>query len=70
MISDALKREAREAFVAYERVFIERVVRRPEWRLVPDHHEQVLATGDEARVRAYIEDLHSSRRDLEQALIV
>ena len=70
MVSEDLKRKAREAFVAYERVFVERVVRRPDWRLVADHLEHVLASGDEARVRAYIEDLNASRHDLERAVII
>lgn len=70
MVSDELKREARQAFTAYEKVFIDRVVRRPDWRLVADHLENVLASGDKARVKAYIEDLNASRRDLEHALII
>lgn len=70
MVSAELKRTAREAFVAYEKVFIDRIVKKPGWRLAATHCEQVLATGDEARVRAYIEDLNASRRDLENAVVV
>lgn len=69
MVSDDLKLEARKAFVAYERVYIERVVKKPGWHLVADHFEKVLATEDEARIRAYVDDLDASRRDLENALI-
>ena len=70
MISEELKRTVREAFVAYETVFIERIVKKPGWRLAGDHCEQVIASGDEARIRAYVEDLNVARRDLENALDV
>lgn len=70
MISEDLKLQAREAFSAYEQVFIERIVRRPGWRLVSDNLEKVLANGDEARIRAYIEDLEASKRDIEMAAVI
>ena len=70
MVSDDLKLEARKAFVAYEDVFIKRIVKKLNWHLAGDHLEQVLATGDEARVRSYIDDLHAARRDIETAVVV
>ena len=44
MISDELKTEARKAFVAYEKVYIERIAKKPGWRLAANHFEKVLAT--------------------------
>ena len=70
MITEELNEETRRAFVAYEKAFIDRVVKRTGWRLAGEHIETVLATGDEARVRAYMEDLNFARHDLESALIV
>ena len=70
MISEELKLEARRAFVAYEKVFIERIAQKPGWRLDASNLEKVLATGDEARIRAYIEDLEVTRRDIERAVVV
>ena len=70
MIPDRLRQEARNAFAAYEKVFIDRIVKKPGWHLDADHFEKVLATGDEARIRGYIDDLKAARRDLESATIV
>lgn len=68
-ISTELDEEARKAFLEYEEVFVRRIVKKPGWRLVHSYLDEVLATGNEARVRAYIDDLRAARRDLEQALI-
>lgn len=70
MISEALRTEARKAFVAYEKVFVERVAKMPGGKLDASNFENVLATDDEARVRGYIDGLNATRRDLESALIV
>jgi len=45
-------------------------VKKPSWRLAADHCERIIASGDEVRIRAYIEDLEIARRDLEEACIV
>ncbi len=52
-ISISLRREAAEVYFAYENLFIERLARRPDGKQLQD----VLDSGDEERVRAFIEDM-------------
>lgn len=70
MISDELMNQARRTFVEYERLFVERVAKRPGWKLDATHFEEVLRTGNEVRVRALIEDIEACRRDIESAVVV
>ncbi len=58
-LSESLRREAAEAYLTYESLFIERLARRPDGTQLQD----VLASGDEERVRAFIENMR--RKHLE-----
>ncbi len=69
-ISEALRREAGEAFEAYEKVLIERIVRRPGRRLVAAPLQEVLDSGDEEKARAFIDDMRRGREELLRGNIV
>ncbi|MGD9523162.1 MAG: hypothetical protein AB7N73_06835 [Gemmatimonadales bacterium] len=69
MISEQLKQEAGEAFHAYEKVFIDRIVRREGWRLDAAPLAKALDSGDEATVRAFIKDMVLGAAELRSASI-
>ncbi len=58
-ISESLRREAADAYFAYESLFIERLLRRPGGNQL----QGVLDSGDAGRVRAFIDDMR--RKHLE-----
>jgi hypothetical protein len=63
-LNDGLITEARMAFVEYEKLFVTRVARRPGDRMSAHPVEEVLATGDEEKVREYITELARLRNDI------
>jgi hypothetical protein len=65
-----LVREAREAFVDYETVYVTRVAKRPGGRLDAQRLEDVLATADEAKVRTFVEQLRMARQSLLDGVII
>ena len=69
-IDDELRREAGEAFHAYEKVSIDRIVRRPGWRLDAQPLQDVLSSGDPETVREFINDMRRGRTELLHATIV
>jgi hypothetical protein len=69
-VSDDLRREAVEAFHAYEKVVVERLMRRPEWRIDAKPLHDVLATGNEQKVREFIADVRRGRDDVLNSIVV
>lgn len=69
MITEQLKREAGNAFHEYEKVFIDRIVRREGWRLDAAPLAKALDSGDEATIRAFIKDMRLGAAELRSASI-
>lgn len=63
-VPEELKKEARQAFLEYEEVYVTRIAKRPGWKMSAQPVEEVLATGDEGKIRQYIEQLRRDRRDI------
>jgi hypothetical protein len=69
LISDDLRKDAVEAFHDYERVFIDRIVKKPGWRLDASPLHAVLLSGDEQIVKDFIGDLRQGTASLLNASI-
>jgi hypothetical protein len=63
-VSDELRKEASEAFHAYEQVFIDRIVKRPGSRMDAKSFADALATDDEQIVMTFIANMRRARLDL------
>jgi len=68
-LSDELRKQAGEAFYEYEQAVVIRVLKRPDWKLDAAPLGRVLATGDERKVRDFIDDLRRGRHDILNSVI-
>ena len=68
-LSDELRKQAGEAFYEYEQAVVIRVLKRPDWRLDAAPVERALATGNERKVRDFIDDLQRGCHDILNSLI-
>src|SRR6266699_774406 len=68
-LSNELRKQAGEAFYEYEQAVVTRVLKRPDWKLDAAPLERVLATGDERKVRDFIDDLRRGRHDILNSVI-
>ena len=68
-ISTELRKDAGEAFYAYEQVVVVRLLKRPTWKLDAAPLERVLTADDEGKVREFIEDMRRARAGLLNSVI-
>ena len=69
-LSEGLKKEAAEAFFAYEEVVVNRLMNRPGWKLDAAPLERVLRSGDEATVRAFVVEMQLARASILSSVVV
>lgn len=59
-----LRRQAGEAFYAYEQAFVNRIAKQPGGKMDAGILEDVVATGDAVKLREFIERMRRGREDL------
>ena len=69
-IPDNLRKEAGEAFLGYEGAVVNRLLKRPGWKLDAGPLERVLATGDERQVREFIDEMRRERASILNSIVV
>jgi hypothetical protein len=66
-VPQVLADEATRCFLEYERVFVTRIAQNPAAKLVSNHLEDLLNSGDETAVRAAMAAWDHARRELESS---
>lgn len=65
-----LRRHAGVAFYEYEQAYVNRIAKRPGGKLDAGILESVLATGDEVKIREFIDTMRRGRDEILNAIVV
>jgi hypothetical protein len=68
-IAAEVRQEARDVFYRYEQLVVERLLKRPGWRLDRTPLAELLDSGHESEVREFIGDLRLNCAELLDATI-
>lgn len=69
-VSKELREEAGRAFLAYEEVVVNRLLKRPGWKLDAQPLQDARSTDDEEVVRQFIESVNRGRIELLRGIVV